>query len=34
MLFDLSPYLSGNAAIVALIALAIATIVSIDKKGN
>ena len=34
MLFDLSPYLSGNIAIMALVILAIAAIVSIDKKGN
>lgn len=34
MLFDLSPYLSGNLAIMALIALAIAAIVSLDQKGN
>ena len=34
MLFDLSPYLSGNAAIMAVIALTIATIVSLDQKGN
>lgn len=34
MLFDLSPYLSGNAAIVAFIALAIVAALSFDKKGN
>lgn len=34
MLFDLSQYVSGNAAIMALVALAIAAIVSLDKKGN
>lgn len=34
MIFDLSPYFSGNAAIVALVALAIAAIVSLDQKGN
>ena len=34
MLFDLSPYLSGNAAIMAFIVAAIALAVSFDKKGN
>ena len=34
MLFDLSQYVSGNAAIMALIAVAIALAVSFDKKGN
>jgi hypothetical protein len=34
MLFDLSQYVSGNVAIMTFIIVAIAEIVSIDKKGN
>jgi hypothetical protein len=34
MLFDLSQYISGNVAIMAFVFVAIAAIVSIDKKGN
>ena len=34
MIFDLSPYISGNVAIMAFIALAIVAALSFDKKGN
>lgn len=34
MLFDLSPYINGNAAIAALVALAIALICAANERSN
>jgi hypothetical protein len=34
MLLDMSPYINGNAALVALVAIAIGVVCALAKKGS